>query len=248
MEQQDYILFEDYLSENLSKDEVAVFEKKLKTDNAFAEEFQTYKDLSSFLDDKFRNEEETKSFKQNLKFISDRHFIENEETTEEKVGSKTLSLFKYMIAACIVIMFGVVALNQFLSPTYSDFNNYETISLTVRGENDNLLKTAEKAFNTKDFASAEKAFKKLIESDKDNAELKLYRAITNIELNNFEVSDSLFEDLRRGNSVYKNKATWYLALSKLKQDDETTCITILKAIPEGADDYKQAQKLLDKLD
>ena len=37
MDEQDYIAFEDYLSKKLSKEEVAIFEQKVNTDNAFAE-------------------------------------------------------------------------------------------------------------------------------------------------------------------------------------------------------------------
>ena len=66
-------------------------------------------------------------------------------------------------------MLGVFTFGQFSNPSYSDFNNYDTISLTVRGDNDDLLKTAENAFNSKDFASAEKAFAQLIQIDQSNA-------------------------------------------------------------------------------
>ena len=41
---------------------------------------------------------------------------------------------------------------------------------------------------------------------------------------------------------------WYLALSKLKQDNLEACKNVLKNISEDAEDYKQAQKLLNKLD
>ena len=248
MKEQDYIVFESYLSNELSEDEVITFEAKLKNDPEFAEAFKTYKELSSFLEHTFENEEKSNAFKKNLENISDSHFNENKDVSEFEGKTKTYTLFKYIIAASVALLFGIFTFNQFSSPTYADFNNYDAISLTVRGANDDLLKTAENTFNTKNFASAEVAFKQLIELDKDNSELKLYRAISNIELSNFETSDNLLEDLRNGNSAYKNKAIWYLALSKLKQDDEVACVDILKTIPEDADDYTRAQKLLIKLD
>ncbi|NOY47641.1 MAG: hypothetical protein GXO84_05510, partial [Chlorobi bacterium] len=102
--------------------------------------------------------------------------------------------------------------------------------------------------NSANYAEADKAFKKLLELDGNNAELQFYRAIANIELDKFEVSDLLLQKLSKGNSAYKNKATWYLALSKLKQKENEECISILKTIPEDAEDYKQAQKLLKKLE
>lgn len=247
MEDQDYILFESYLSEELSQEEVIAFDSRLKTDSEFAEAFNAYKNLSSFLEHKFEHEDASNAFQKNLKSISETHFNEDETVSELKGTGKTFQFYKYAIAACVVVLFGIFTFNQFSNPSYSDFSNYDAVSLTVRGENDDLLKTAENAFNTKDFASAEVAFKQLIVKDDSNAEIKLYSAISNIELNNFASAEVLLKDLKNGNSAFKNKATWFLALSKLKQDDNAACIAILKTIPEDAENYKQAQKLIDKL-
>lgn len=248
MNDQDYIVFETYLSGKLSQEELTTFETRLKTDSEFNEAFNSYKELSSFLEHKFENEDASNAFETNLKSASNSHFNKGETVLEVKGTVKTFQFYKYAIAACVVVLFGIFTFNQFSNPSYSDFSNYDAISLTVRGDNDDLLKTAENAFNTKDFASAEVAFKKLISKENNNAELKLYGAISNIELNNFASAEALLQDLKNGNSAFKNKATWFLALSKLKQDDKAACVAVLKTIPEGTDNYKQAQKLLDKLD
>lgn len=252
MEEKDYIQFEDYLFGSLNKAETEVFENKLKTNNAFAEAFQTYKNLSNYLSDKYGNETESEAFRSNLSSISNKYFKEklevSEEDSEEKSSKKSFGFYKYVFAACVFVLFGVFTFNQFSNPSYSDFNNFDTVSLTVRGENDALLKTAEKAFNSKDFAAAEKAFAQLIETDKNNAEWNLYSGISNIELNNYDEADDILTEIANGNSAYKNKAIWYLALSKLKQEDTLACIDILKTIPEEADDYERAQRLLDQLD
>ncbi|MEW4923457.1 hypothetical protein [Algibacter sp. 2305UL17-15] len=248
MDDQNYILFEAYLSDELSKDEIIAFETRLKTESEFHQAFETYKELSSFLEHKFENEAASHAFQKNLNKISEAHFNKVEETVGSKGTTKTYTLMKYLVAACVVVLFGIFSLNQFSSPTYGDYADYNQISLTVRGANSKLLQTAENAFNTKDFAKAEEAFSRLIAEDETNSELKLYSAISNIELNNFETADGLLEDLRRGNSAFKHKATWYLALSKLKQDNETACFEILKTIPEDAEDYEKAQKLIKKLD
>jgi len=252
MEEKDYIQFEDYLFGTLNEKETAVFEEKLKTNNAFAEAFQTYKNLSNYLSDKYGNETESAAFRSNLSSISNKYFKEklevSEDVSEEKSNKKPFEFYKYVIAACVIVMFGVFTFNQFSSPSYSDYNNFDVVSLTVRGENDALLKTAEDAFNSKDFAAAEKAFAKLIETNKDNVAWNLYSAISHIELSDYEAADDVLTEIANGNSAYKNKAIWYLALSKLKQEDLLACVDVLKTIPEEADDYKRAQKLLEKLD
>ena len=248
MEDQNYILFESYLSNELSVDEVTTFELGLKTEPEFNQAFKTYKKLASFLEHKFENEDASNAFQNDLQKISNDHFNKKETVLESKKPAKTVQLYKYAIAACVVALFGIFTLNQFSNPSFNDYNNYDSISLTVRGEQDELLKTAENTFNNKDFAKAEEAFKSLIATDNNNAELKLYRAVANIELDNFEMAESLLTKIKEGNSAYKNKATWYLALSKLKQKKHKACLEFLKRIPEDADDYEQAQKLINKLD
>ena len=76
----------------------------------------------------------------------------------------------------------------------------------------------------------------------------MYYAITNIELDNYTTADTNLNTLINGKSAYKNKALWYSALSRLKQRNIDATIVLLKQIPEDADDYKVAQKLLDKLE
>lgn len=248
MEEENYILFEKYSSKQLSNDEVVEFESKLKTDSEFNQSFKAYKEMSSFLEHKFENEEHSIAFQDNLKTISNSYFNKTEEVSNKKKTSKVHGLYKYAIAACVALLFGVFTFNQFSAPTYSDFSNHETISLTVRGNNNDLLKLAESAFNSGNYAKAEDAFRNLIKLDDTNVEYKLYRAISNIEINNFEIADNILEHLSKGQSVYKNKASWYLALSKLKQDKIEACVKVLKTIPVESDHYDDAKKVLKKLD
>lgn len=244
MEDQNHILFESYLSEELSPDEKLAFELRLKTEPKLKKDFKTYKELTSFLTHKFDHEEASEAFKNNLKTISNTYF-EKGETPKKTIRFKP---WQYAIAASVVLLVGVFVFNNFSSLRYTDFHTHQNISLTVRGDNPDLLHTAETAFNHKDFAKAETAFKALLDKGETNSELKLYSAIANIELSNYERAETLLNELKDGQSVYKNKAIWYLALSKLKQKNYEACLSILKTIPEDAEDYKQAQKLIKKLD
>ena len=162
---------------------------------------------------------------------------------------KSSGFYKFAIAASVALLLGFFVFNQFSGePNYSDFANYDQISLTVRGTSDALLNEAETAFNSKNYEQAEQLFNQILEEDSSNTEIQFYKSITLIETNQFSEADELLKGISEGNSIYKNKATWYLALSKLKQDNLEGCKNILKNIPEDAEDYKQAQKLLNKLD
>ncbi|MEN3323522.1 hypothetical protein VP395_07270 [Mariniflexile soesokkakense] len=244
MQDQDYILFENYLLGNLSKEDVIAFENRLESDSKFKESFNTYIELTSFLKDKFEGEVASNAFQNNLKNISQSYF-EKQEAPKKQMRFKP---WLYATAASVVLLISIVLFNNLSAPVYQDYANYDSISLTIRGEQDALLHTAENAFNNKDFAKAEEAFKSLMVLDKDNAELQFYSAVSNIELDKFEKAEILLANLIKGQSVFKNKAIWYLALSNLKQKEFDDCLEILKTIPEGADDYDRAQKLIKKLD
>lgn len=244
MDNQNYILFESYLSGTLTEDEIVSFENKLKNNAPFNTEFNTYKELSGFLEHKFRREEASTAFQKNLKNISNTYF-EKLETPKKSIKFKP---WQYVIAASLVLFFGIQFFNSLATPTYAKYTSYDTISLTVRGSQNELLTNAEEAFNNKNFTEAETYFTQLLETDSNNNELKLYKAFSQIELNKYNEADAILNTLSKGNSVYKNKAAWYLALSKLKQKNHEASIEILKTIPKDADNYKNAKKLLKKLD
>ncbi|WP_248724298.1 CDC27 family protein [Seonamhaeicola sp. ML3] len=248
MEDKNYILFESYLTGEISPEEVTAFELRLETEPEFNQAFNTYKELSSFLGNKFENEEDSVAFEANLKNISEKHFNKDEAVSESKSKPKVFKLFKYAIAASIVLLFGIFTFQQFSTPAYSDFADHDTISLMMRGEQNSKLKDAENAFNSKEFENALALFNEIYKDDTSNSEIQYYIAITLIETNQYNKAEELLEILRKSNSAYKHKATWYLALSKLKQKEYDACLEILRAIPEDADDYEVAQRLIKKLD
>ena len=245
MEDQDYILFDDYITGMLSKEERLVFENRLKSDSTFKENFDAFKELSRFLENRF--DPETNAFTDNLKKISNAHFDGVEDGVEKRQKNRFFRYGQFAMAASIVILLGVFIFNQFSDPAYGDYNNHETISLTVRGVEDSVLKDAEKAFNSKNFTQAEMLFNKILSNDPSNLEVELYKSIALIEMGQVGEADELLRELSETNSAYGNKAKWYWAMSKLKQKEFEECVKILKTIPKEAKDYKRAEKLWKKL-
>jgi predicted transcriptional regulator len=68
-----------------------------------------------------------------------------------------------------------------------------------------------------------------------------------VEQDKYEKASEILEKLRQGTSVYKYKAIWFEALNQLKQKNIGRCTELLKSLPQEAEDYQQAQKLLKKL-
>ena len=251
MEEQDYILFENYLAGDLSADQILDFENRLNTDKNFKQAFTIYKQLSTNLEHEIGNKNKNSDFKANLDGISHKYFTKLEDQEHPIAVKKSFNFYKLAIAASIALVMGFFVYNQFSGgANYSDFNTHDTIDFSVRDADGNiglLIKTT-KAFNNKDYKKAKAYLEELLQDDPDNVEYNFYYAITNIELDEFAKAETILDDISQGSSAYNNKAKWYLALSKLKQEKETECKAILLTIPKDADDYNQAIKLLNKLE
>lgn len=240
MNEETYIRFENYLAKELSSEEVKIFEEQLQNDPEFNESFSLYKETSQFLEHKFSNE--TIDFKENLKAISNQHFSSE---TPEKGKVIAFKPWYYAVAASVVVVMGMWWMIQ-SEPNYSDYNQHDTALFMERSVGDANLKAAQEAFNAKDYKKAVVAFDKI--TDLRDPELQLFYAISLIETDNYAKAQLFLDQLRNGNSVYKHKATWYLALSYLKQDKKEACKSMLKEIPTDAEDFEKAQELLSDLE
>ncbi len=244
MEVRDYILFEDYLSHSLSESERETFEKRLKEEDSFSEAFAIYKETSTFLEHKFSDKSERESFKANLSKIS------SSQSSSTKISAKKVKLlhpWKLAVAASIIVVVGFFYSQWFTTPVYNDYADYPQISLAVRGDVNQTAAEAENAFNSQNYQEAIPLFKTLLESQPENLEIQLFLAVSMVEENAFAEADTLFESLIKEPSAYLNQARWYAALSKLKQKEYKETEVILRLIPEEAEEYPQAQKVLKKL-
>jgi predicted Zn-dependent protease len=239
MNEESYIAFENYLNNEMSQEERLEFENQLQNDAGMKEKFALYKETTQLLSAKF--DSNTIDFKKNLKSISNEHF------TQAKAKSKVIALkpWYYAVAASVVIAFGIWFAGSG-NPDYSDYNQHENAYFMERGTADKNLNDAQNAFNKKDYKKAIVAFEQV--PNLTNPELQYFYAIALIETDHYKNAELYLNNIKSGTSVYKEKATWYLALSSLKQKKFDDCKTYLNQIPADAEDYAKAQKLLKDLD
>lgn len=242
MNEELYISFESYLNNEMSQAEKELFEQRLNSDNQFRESFNLYKETTALLENKF--DSKTIDFKENLKSISKSHFSEKEEDKSRVINFKP---FYYAIAASVVLAFGTWFMMMRETPEYGDFNQHENAYFTERGSIIKNLRLAQNAFNEKNYKGAIENFE-IVLKDYDKPEVRFFYGISLLEENRYAEAEINFTTIQKGTSVYKDKATWYLALSKLKQNQFEACKNYIKQIPEDAEDYVKAQKLLNKLD
>ena len=246
MEEFKYIEFENYLKNELTEIEKKAFELKLKSDVDFKQEFEIYKALNNSLSSKFSNEKDEQALRSTLTNLGNQ-FIKEPKSSKKK--TKVISLFNYkklMVAASIALLIGFFIFKN-ENPTYSDFANHSNLEFTVRGDNNKTIKTAETAFNTQNYTTAFAQLTVLEKEFPNDIEIQLYKAICLLELDKFSQADVIFEKISTGDSAFSTKATWYKALSLLKQEKFEACKNTLKTIPESAEEYKMAKKLLNKL-
>lgn len=239
MNEQTYISFEDYLSGEMPAGDKKQFEEKLRNDAGFHQQFELYKETTRLLEVKFSSE--TAAFMQNLKSISAEHFSAK---TQKEVRVINFRPLYYAVAASVAIVFGLLFFNQG-DPQYNDYSQHETAAFSQRGTADAQLAEAQNAFNAKDYEKAAAAFDKVPVL---NPEETYFYAIALIETDRYPQAEALLKGLQSGTTAYKHKATWYLALSGLKQQKTAQCKALLRQIPAGAEDYQKAQELLDDLD
>jgi hypothetical protein len=179
-----------------------------------------------------------------LETISKSNFTENKKSETKVISFKP---YYFAIAASIVLVIGTWFMMQNSMPNYNDYNQHEDAYFTERGDVIESLKLAQDAFNATNYSEAITNFEIVLKSHK-RPEIEFYFAVSLLEVDKFTESEVIFNNLKSGTSIYKDKSTWYLALSNLKQKKYEETKEFLKQIPEDAEDYAKAEKLLDELD
>lgn len=244
MDEKTILLFDDYLQGALSPEAKEAFESRLKTEPALKDAFVIFRDVNQHLH--HYHSEERATFKDTLKKVSDQ-YIAPSVAPKKEVKVIRFNPWKYAIAAAVVVLLGLTFMFSSGDPLYAEYAFNDSISLVERDGEGTAFAKAETAFNAKEYQEAIGYFDAILASDGANAEVQYYKGIALVEVEKYDKADAIFSQLADGNTLYKHKATWYNALSKLKQDDENACKQLLEKIPAGAEDYEVAQELLKKL-
>ncbi|WP_289664412.1 CDC27 family protein [Flavobacterium panacagri] len=240
MNEERYILFDQYLQGELTVDEKSNLEKQLTEDPELASAFESFKEMHFQLDNKFGIETEREAFKENLNRISDKYF--------QKKKTKVVSLKPWYFAAVasVAIMFGLFFFDYKHYPNFEDYNHPESAYFTERGVSEETLKKAEDNFNGKRYEKAIPLFEAILKEN-NSEEIKYFYGVSLLQVGKYVKAETIFKELEAGNSVYKEKAKWNLALSKLKQGKYKECQEILQTISQDFEDYDDVEQLLEEL-
>lgn len=241
MNEERYLLFDQYLQGEMTVEERNNFEKEVSENPEFAAEFRTFKEVLVQLENKFSHVQEREAFKANLSDISEKHFNKN------KPKVVVMRPLYFAAAASAAILFGLFFFDYNQNPSFNDYNYPGQAHFTERSNTNVNLIQAEKAFNDRKFKEAIPYFEAVLKQNKIS-EIQYYYGVSLLQVSNYKKAEAVFNELKSGNSVYKDKSLWNLVLLKLKQKDYAGSKKILQTISQDYEDYDKVQELLDALD
>ena len=76
----------------------------------------------------------------------------------------------------------------------------------------------------------------------------LNTGVSLLQINEYIKAETVFNELKSGTSLYREKSVWNLALIKLKHKDYKGCKQILQTISQDFEYYDKVQELLRALE
>lgn len=195
-------IFEIYLKNELSSEELSDFEERLISDASFKKEFEEYKSIKLGLKKHYRKELKAK--------LSE---VDHRLDTPKK---KLLSINWYLVSGIAAIL--VIGLFVFNNQSNSSFDlvakywPYEA-GLPVKMNEKNKYDKAMNAFKFEDWKKAEKILKPI---DSDTSDY--YLGVITYELENYSSSLKYFKNID-STSYFYDEAQFRLALISILQDD-----------------------------
>ncbi|SMG33041.1 Tetratricopeptide repeat-containing protein [Marivirga sericea] len=240
MKDQDYRIFEAYITGDLESEEMEQHNKKLQEDNDYRESFELYKTLNEHLKSEFENTEDLEQFEKSVSSISSNYF--------ERRKHPKFAWVKMTIAASIIIAIGLYFLfGEVSKPQYQEVAQIPTIHLSERGANVEVYLQAEKAFNQRQYAQAIELFDQILREDNQMHSIRLYQAIAYMETGQAENAKKLYDKIIQQKNAFSEEALWYAALNELNKEDYPACKSYLKKIKPSASRYEDATNLLNEL-
>ncbi|HMQ90045.1 MAG TPA: tetratricopeptide repeat protein [Flavilitoribacter sp.] len=239
----------DYLSGELEEKDKLAFEAALRQDQQLAVQVETYRKTLADLSVLVEQESAETELKATLEKTG-RDFFLKEETPVVRMPFYRTRFFQLAAAAAVLLLIAFAVFgpkkNNLPAPVYANYAHHYPASFTVMGANEELLTKAEQAFNQQDYATAGDNLQAYLQDNPDHSEAALYLGICRMEQGRSSEANALFKQLLNHPS-YQNEARWNLAMLALKNNNKEECAEWLSNIPEGADRYAEAQKLLKAL-
>jgi tetratricopeptide (TPR) repeat protein len=237
---------EQYLANEMAPGERTAFRKEVRSNPELARELK----LSQSIDSALMKDDVLDLTKKLIAAINASREIKPE------VRVVKMHTRKWWYAAASLLVLCAVAATLFLQTSrnlsndvlFSQYYNSENIVDQTRGDQ-NIVQAVIK-FQQKDFSTASRLFKEILDKDNSNIAVWFYYGISNIETNNYGNSEKAFKTIiAQNDNLYVEHAEWYLGLCYLKNNQKAKAIDQFKVVASDPDNFhrQEARNILEKL-
>lgn len=237
---------EQYLANEMAPTERTAFKRELRSNPELAEELKLSQSIDSAL-----LRDDIIDLRQKLIAA-----INASKVVEAEVPVIRMYTRKWWYAAASMLVLCAVAATLYLQTPrnisndslFTQYYNSENIVDQTRGDQ-NIVEAIIK-FQQKDFATASKLFKSILDKDNSNIAVWFYYGISNIETQNYDNSIRAFNKIiQQNDNLYVEHAEWYLGLCYLKDNQKDKAIDQFVVVASNPDNFhrQEAKNILDKL-
>lgn len=233
---------EAYLNGEMDAVQKQEFEQQLTTDAQLQKQVGELRFLQTTIDKHLQAEQTLPELKKILTPLTQTHFHKAEQQKGGKVISMNRVFAAIALAASVILIFFL-----YLPGVSVDGYPVDDMSGAITRGNETKLAKAAQLFNDGKYAEAVTAFQKLKAASPDDATINYHLGISLVKTKNFTDALTLFEALAKGESVYKEDAIFFAALSayNLQQNDKAK--EYAAAVKKESKYYKYANAVLKKI-
>ena len=233
----------NYVDGEMEAVEIKDFEQALLSDAGLQADLKLYQQVKGTLKSKLAPDQADAEFKATLNQFNKQYF----DNKQAKPMAKIIAFNKVWYAAAILVI-GLLVWAPWNKNLYSKYAKTEMISFAERGNNDQPnLQAATDAFNAGKFADVENLLAPIVANDPANDMLRFYLGVSQLENGTIKIARENLAIVAAKESLLKYDATFYMALSYLKEKNKDECRLWLNKIPNDAANYAKAKELIEDL-
>lgn len=239
---------QDYLDGLLSKGEDEDFKKELDLNAGLRKETENQKHLNEVIANRIKAEKGLNNLKHSLESNRATYFGSTKEKDSLSSKSKIISIKKWYISMAVAASI-LIGLN-FMGIFSTDLAQLPSIqSEKTRGNNDqSILTEAIDKYNIQEYDESAILFSSLLEKDSTNVRFQYYLGLSYLGDKQPQVALELLLPIANGSSIYAEDATYFTAIAAWKQNQIDIATKYAKKIPSESAYYKNAKKLLKKVE
>ncbi len=231
-----------YLNGEMEAVQKQEFEQQLTTDEQLQKQVDELRFLQTTIDKHMQAEQTLPELKKILNPLTQTHFHKAEQQQGGRVISMNRVFAAIALAASVILIFFL-----FLPGVSVDGYPVDDMSGAITRGNETQLAKAAQLFNDEKYAEAVTVFQQLKATSPDDATINYHLGISLVKTKDFTEALTLFEGLAKGESVYKEDANFFAALSayNLQQNDKAK--EYAAAVKKESKYYKYAKAVLKKI-